>query len=79
MAKKPADKKFSDKEIKQYTVAHGVDRGGTQKKDDVPKGQHPELNVESPDEGLFAFIQSTQCRRKVWATAFESEAYLKRT
>lgn len=40
--------------------------------DDVPDGDPPRLDPESSDEGLLTFVQSTTCRRKIWAQAFES-------
>ncbi|KAH9842930.1 P-loop containing nucleoside triphosphate hydrolase protein [Rhodofomes roseus] len=57
---------------KQYADAHGVNRGGTSCKDNIPTGQQPRLNLEAVDEGLLAFVQSVKCRRRVWAEAFES-------
>ena len=57
---------------KQYADAHGVNRGGTARKDETPTGEQPPLDTEALDEGLLAFVQSTQCRRRIWAAAFES-------
>ncbi|TFY52110.1 hypothetical protein EVJ58_g10196 [Rhodofomes roseus] len=57
---------------KEYADAHGVNRGGMSCKDDVPNGTPPCLDPEALDEGLLTFVQSTSCRRRVWADAFES-------
>ncbi|KAI0651872.1 P-loop containing nucleoside triphosphate hydrolase protein, partial [Trametes meyenii] len=61
------------KEVREYAQAHGAERGGSKKCDAHPTGSEPVLDPESAaDEGLLAFAQSTTCRRKVWAKAFES-------
>ena len=57
---------------KQYAEAHGVNRGGTARMDHSPTADQPHLDAEALDEGLLAFVQSTQCRRRIWAEAFES-------
>ncbi|KAH9915831.1 P-loop containing nucleoside triphosphate hydrolase protein, partial [Fomitopsis serialis] len=57
---------------KQYAEEHGVNRGGTSHQDSAPSGKQPGLDAEALDEGLLAFVQSTRCRRRVWADAFES-------
>ncbi len=62
----------STDEVREYANAHGVARGGTQRHDAVPLGPQPLLNPEAADEGLLTFVQSTTCRRRVWAEAFES-------
>ncbi len=76
--KKPAAResnggvKMDPKETREYARAHGATRGGTLKNDQPPDGEQPLLNPEAADEGLLTFVQSVQCRRKVWAEAFES-------
>ncbi|EJF62569.1 P-loop containing nucleoside triphosphate hydrolase protein, partial [Dichomitus squalens LYAD-421 SS1] len=60
------------KEVREYAHAHGVERGGSNKLDPPPKGRQPSLNPECADEGLLTFVQSTSCRRAIWAQAFES-------
>ncbi|KAH9929200.1 P-loop containing nucleoside triphosphate hydrolase protein [Fomitopsis serialis] len=57
---------------KEYADAHGINRGGTSRKDGVPASKQPCLDPDALDEGLLAFVQSTTCRRRVWADAFES-------
>ncbi|KAH9940489.1 P-loop containing nucleoside triphosphate hydrolase protein [Epithele typhae] len=59
------------KEVKEYARAHGVNRGGSKQLDDIPNGKQPQLNPASADEGLLSFVQSTSCRREVWAQVFE--------
>ncbi|KAH9939562.1 P-loop containing nucleoside triphosphate hydrolase protein [Amylocystis lapponica] len=61
----------------EYARAHGLDRGGTDKKDSRPKGVQPQLQPDADDEGLLTFVQSVTCRRRVWATAYDAESYLK--
>ncbi|KAH9836597.1 P-loop containing nucleoside triphosphate hydrolase protein [Rhodofomes roseus] len=57
---------------KDYAELHGVNRGGSSGKDAPPQGTQPPLDPESLDEGLHTFVQSTHCRRRVWAEVFES-------
>ncbi|KAK7692086.1 hypothetical protein QCA50_005492 [Cerrena zonata] len=59
---------------KTYAREHGLDRGGTKKLDNSPTGQPPVLDPGAADEGLLAFVQSTTCRRKIWAEAFDVPA-----
>lgn len=59
-------------ERSEYARAHGLRRGSSKQMDDVPDGDPPRLDPESSDEGLLTFVQSTTCRRKIWAQAFES-------
>lgn len=59
-------------DVREYAQAHGASRGGSDKDDTAPSGCQPRLDPDSADEGLLAFVQSVQCRRKVWAKAFES-------
>ncbi|KAI0075558.1 P-loop containing nucleoside triphosphate hydrolase protein, partial [Panus rudis PR-1116 ss-1] len=56
----------------QYAMDHGKARGGGSGKDMLPIGAQPILNMERDDEGLLVFVQSTQCRRKVWLEVFEN-------
>ncbi|KAI0075723.1 P-loop containing nucleoside triphosphate hydrolase protein, partial [Panus rudis PR-1116 ss-1] len=63
----------------QYALEHGVKRGGLGQKDVRPTGEQPPLNLEREDEGLLAYVQSTQCRRKVWQEVFENGSTLEMT
>ncbi|PIL24782.1 transporter [Ganoderma sinense ZZ0214-1] len=67
----PATKR-DPKQVREYALAHGLARGASSKTDDTPTGDQPPVNEDDDDEGLHAFVQSTVCRRKVWAVAFES-------
>lgn len=58
---------------KTYPLAHGSARGGSNKNDAVPTAIQPSLDLDAADEGLLAFVQSTTCRRRVWAEAFDIE------
>ncbi|KAI0074175.1 P-loop containing nucleoside triphosphate hydrolase protein [Panus rudis PR-1116 ss-1] len=62
---------------KDYSKSHGINRGGSKKEDMCPSAPQPSLDAEVADEGLLVFVQSSTCRRKVWAKAFET--YLDRT
>lgn len=75
---KPSKRKNAQeaKDASDYALSHGLGRGGTACHDDVPRGVQPSLNPEALDEGLLMFVQSVQCRRKVWAKAFEAEEYI---
>ena len=68
---KPAPKR-DPKQVREYALAHGLARGRSSKMDNLPNGEQPPVNEDDPDEGLHAFVQSTVCRRKAWAAAFES-------
>lgn len=59
--------------IKDYAKSHGLHRGGQDRCDDPPNGAQPELNLEAEDEGLSVLIQSTICRRRIWALAFDCD------
>ena len=62
---------------KRYGQAHGLRRGSANiENDHAPTGEQPELDVEASDEGLSVFIQSVECRRKVWAKVFDTESTL---
>lgn len=58
---------------KTYAEEHGILRGSCACTDDIPTGQQPPLDLEAADEGLLAFVQSTSCRRRVWAEAFDND------
>ncbi|KAJ3540607.1 hypothetical protein NM688_g6204 [Phlebia brevispora] len=58
---------------KQYAEAHGVNRGGLKHLDSVPTGAQPPLDLNAEDEGLLSFVQSTLCRRAIWAEAFDND------
>lgn len=70
---KPKKSAAEIKRGKQYAVAHGLKRGGTDGYDAVPRGEQPQLKEEIEDKGLLAFVQSTTCRRIVWAKAFNND------
>lgn len=58
---------------KEYARAHGIERGGTKKLDSVDRSQEPlKADPDADDEGLLAFVQTTACRRRLWASVFES-------
>lgn len=64
--------KHEPKLVREYALAHGLVRGGSGKTDQPPTGEQPPVHEEDADEGLHAFVQSTICRRKAWAAAFDS-------
>ncbi|KAH9919751.1 P-loop containing nucleoside triphosphate hydrolase protein [Epithele typhae] len=64
--------KRDPKEVQQYALDHGVNRGGPSEEDAVPTGLQPRFDPDSEDEGLLAFIQSVTCRRQVCQKIFES-------
>ncbi|KAI0349083.1 P-loop containing nucleoside triphosphate hydrolase protein [Trametes cingulata] len=68
--------KKDPQETREYAKAHGASRGGSKREDALPTGAQPILDPEVSDEGLLAFVQSTSCRRRLWAQAFESELTL---
>ncbi|KAI0675802.1 P-loop containing nucleoside triphosphate hydrolase protein [Trametes maxima] len=73
LAAKEGVSKRTQKEVREYAKSHGVERGGSKKHDAHPNGPQPQLDPESaPDEGLLVFVQSTTCRRRIWAQAFDS-------
>jgi hypothetical protein len=56
-----------------YAVLHGQKRGArTGVHDAVTIRDEPPLSDEAPAEGLFVFIQTTVCRRKVLEKVFEN-------
>ena len=57
---------------KEYAAQHGIKRGGCRKSDEQPTGVQPKYDPEAADEGLLVFVQSTECRRKVWREVFET-------
>ncbi|KAH9853976.1 P-loop containing nucleoside triphosphate hydrolase protein [Lenzites betulinus] len=60
--------KTTKKIKKNYAEAHGLLRGNSSElKDAVPSGVQPALSLDAIDEGLSVFVQSVECRRKVWA------------
>ncbi|KAH9949019.1 P-loop containing nucleoside triphosphate hydrolase protein [Amylocystis lapponica] len=80
-SKQSSDSKIAAKESsktkakanKEYAQAHGVARGGSQRRDQAPSGELPALDPEAADEGLRVFVQSTRCRREVWGRIYNSE------
>lgn len=64
--------KRNPKLVREYVLAHGLARGASNNTDEPPSGKQPCVGEEDTDEGLHAFVQSVVCRRKVWATAFDS-------
>lgn len=71
--KKPRRSRAETEAIKLYAFEHGARRGLSDKCDDVPAGVQPILDTGREDEGLLAFVQSTSCRRAVWALAYEND------
>ncbi|EJF61027.1 P-loop containing nucleoside triphosphate hydrolase protein [Dichomitus squalens LYAD-421 SS1] len=59
-------------DIREYALAHGLARGGSARQDAPLTGVQPHTVEDSPDEGLLAFVQSTSCRRQVWARIFDN-------
>jgi hypothetical protein len=55
------------KEIKEYAIAHRVNRGNHTKTSDYLPNRTSELEIETedPKEGLSALVQTTVCQRKV--------------
>lgn len=54
------------KATKEYAIAHGVRRGGFDESFDAdPMPTDVPLDRDSIDEGLYSFVQSVTCRRKV--------------
>jgi hypothetical protein len=54
------------KATKEYVIAHGVRRGGFDEQFDAdPMPMDVPLDRDSIDEGLYSFVQSVSCRRKV--------------
>ncbi|KAI0074726.1 hypothetical protein K474DRAFT_1709611 [Panus rudis PR-1116 ss-1] len=62
-------------DVKQYAMEHGLKRGGSNCDDAIPTGDQPELNTNCEDEGLLAFVQSTQCRRKIQLQSWREHVY----
>lgn len=60
------------REAKKYARLHGIERGGLKKRDAVAKDVETPLNILAEDEGLCAFVQTTQCRRKIWAQMYDN-------
>ncbi|KAI0077523.1 P-loop containing nucleoside triphosphate hydrolase protein, partial [Panus rudis PR-1116 ss-1] len=57
----------------EYAILHGANRGKRDKQDQQPAARQPPFDEESDDEGLTVFVQSTRCRREVWAQAFDTQ------
>ncbi|EIW73976.1 P-loop containing nucleoside triphosphate hydrolase protein, partial [Coniophora puteana RWD-64-598 SS2] len=55
-----------------YAVAHGRNRGGLSRQDDLLTAQEPEVDLDTPDEGLLYFIQTTACRRRILTKVFDN-------
>ncbi|EJF62115.1 P-loop containing nucleoside triphosphate hydrolase protein, partial [Dichomitus squalens LYAD-421 SS1] len=71
--KAAATGKRDTKKIREYAIAHGVNRGGSLKQDDLPTGEQPRIDLDRADESLLTLVQSTRvCRRRIWAEVFES-------
>ncbi|KAH9934406.1 P-loop containing nucleoside triphosphate hydrolase protein [Amylocystis lapponica] len=68
----PEGSKAKSKANKEFAKAHGVSRGGSRKQDEVPSGEQPVVDPDTPDEGLRAFVKSTRCRREVWGQIYNS-------
>ena len=61
------------REAKAYARRHGAERGSLKNQDAVPPGVETPLNLVADDEGLCAFVQTTQCRQKIWAEVFDND------
>lgn len=62
---------------RKYAEAHGLKRGSHAASHDAPPtGEHPPPDPDAADEGLSIFVQSTQCRRKVWAAIYDCDNLL---
>lgn len=73
LAKKPARSRAEQAAARKYAIEHGVERGGSKLRDAPPIGVQPVLHPDAEDEGLLVFVQSVQCRRTVWASAFDND------
>ncbi|GJF00844.1 hypothetical protein PsYK624_171460 [Phanerochaete sordida] len=67
----PPRTKEESAESKAYARLHGGERGGIGRRDIVFAGVQTSLNLNADDEGLCTFVQTTQCRRKVWVEVFD--------
>ncbi|KAH9839458.1 P-loop containing nucleoside triphosphate hydrolase protein [Rhodofomes roseus] len=68
-------KSTRQKTPKNYAKRHGIDRGssaGPSHDTVLDPADNPIVDHEAADEGLLAFVQSTQCRRKIWQEMYES-------
>lgn len=62
------------KATKEYAIAHGVRRGGFDEHYDTdPMPTDVPLDRDSIDEGLYSFVQSVTCRRKVLMQVFGND------
>lgn len=56
---------------KEYADAHGLRRGSADgKHDEACKGTEPKLTEDSLAEGLYVFVQTTTCRRRVLTAVY---------
>ncbi|KAL1660998.1 P-loop containing nucleoside triphosphate hydrolase protein [Schizophyllum commune] len=72
----PQVPKLSGDDLKEYTGAHGIHRGGESGlTDDLPLSGWRQLPISEDDktEGLYHLVQTTDCRRKILKTVFENE------
>ncbi|KAH9938036.1 P-loop containing nucleoside triphosphate hydrolase protein [Fomitopsis serialis] len=67
-------KSAGKKGAKGHAALHGVNRGNSSRNADgsLNPDDQPHVDCEGEDEGLLAFVQSTQCRREVWRKVYES-------
>ncbi|KAH9914216.1 P-loop containing nucleoside triphosphate hydrolase protein [Fomitopsis serialis] len=76
--KAPGPPKDGRKKVpKDYAKRHGVNRGssaGSNSDGILNPADQPKINHDAEDEGLLAFVQSTQCRRKIWREIYECPA-----
>lgn len=56
---------------KGYAKSRGRNRGGRNCDDDLPHCDEPSFNPDDPTEGMYIFIQTTRCRRKVLRAVFD--------
>ncbi|KAH9832851.1 P-loop containing nucleoside triphosphate hydrolase protein [Rhodofomes roseus] len=67
-------KSARQKTPKDYAKRHGIDRGssvGPSHDTVLDPADDPIVDHGAADEGLLAFVQSTQCRRKIWREIYE--------
>lgn len=71
-SKKRGEKKGKKKLPKNYARERGRFRGGRTEVDDLGTFETLTFDDLDPTEGLYIFIQSPSCRRRVLAAVFES-------
>lgn len=56
---------------KGYAKSHGRHRGGRNCDDKISPCNEPAFNPDDPTEGIYLFVQTTHCRRKVSCAVFD--------